>query len=135
MGSLRSEEGFIKVPFLWLFAACASLVFWAVEAVWKSFQYMYAPRIALLEEAFLTEAFDKVAPFQIYTSWFEALERNGFHFLVNMRLGIVMFPHIVTLIAGVGLFLLEMLGVVNIPRGSALSGASSCCSLSSPSIS
>ena len=109
--------GFYQNSFLWLFAAGASLVFWAVEAVWKSFQYMYAPRIAMLEEAFLREAFDKVAPFQIYTSWFEAFERKGFHFLANMRLGIVMFPHLVTLIAGVGLFLLESLGAVNIPRG------------------
>lgn len=108
--------GFYQSSFLWLFAACASVVFWCVEAVWKSFQYMYAPRIDLLEEAFRTETFEKVTPFQIYTSWFQAFQQEGFRFFANMRLGIVMFPHVVTLIAGAGLFLLESLGVIGIPR-------------------
>src|SRR5262245_49446971 len=99
--------GFYQSPLLWLFAAGAALVFWAVEAAWKSLQHLYTPRIRLLEETFRNGDFAELAPFQIYTSWFDAFERDGFQFFAKMRLGIVIFPHVVTLVAGVSLFLLE----------------------------
>lgn len=108
--------GFHQSHFLWLFAAGASVVFWVLEALWKSFQYMYAPRIKLLEAAFLEDEFESVAPFQVYSSWFEHFQDNGFQLPRNMFLGLVAFPHAVTLVASLGLFAVEALGWVAFPR-------------------
>lgn len=116
IGMAAIGAGFYQSHFLWLFAAGAALVFWVLEGLWKSFQYMYAPRIQVLEEAFLNDAFDSVAPFQVYTSWFAHLQENGFQLVRNMLLGLVAFPHAVTLLFGIGLFVLEVLGWIAVPR-------------------
>ena len=108
--------GFAQTRYLWLFAAAASLVFWLLESLWKGFQYMYAPRIERLEEVFREQNYNDVAPLQIYTSWFEAFQERGFQIWSTFRMGIVSFPHIVTLIVGTILFLLETFQVITIVR-------------------
>jgi len=110
--------GFYQSRFLWLFAAGAGLVFWSLDAVWKSFQYNYAPRIRLLEAAFRSQEFENIAPLQVYTAWFESFQPSGFAFFRHFRMGIVMFPHIVPVVAGIALFVLESAGVVNVGRQS-----------------
>ena len=110
--------GLYQSRFLWLFSAGAALVFWVLEGLWKSFQYMYAPRIKLLEEAFRNDEFEGLAPFQVYSSWFTHLQDNGFQLVRNMFLGLVAFPHAVTVITGLSLFLVEALGGLTIPRKS-----------------
>ena len=50
VGMAAIGGGFYQTHYLWLFAAAASLIFWLVEALWKSFQYMYSPRIQQLEK-------------------------------------------------------------------------------------
>jgi hypothetical protein len=45
--------------------------FSTLESLWKSFQYLYAPRIAVIEDAIRTERLDDIAPFQIYQSWID----------------------------------------------------------------
>jgi hypothetical protein len=47
--------------------AAAAVIFWLIESVWKSFQYMYSPRIERLEQA-LAYKFSDIAPFQVYKS-------------------------------------------------------------------
>ncbi len=111
IGLAAIGTGFFQSQYLWLFAALSALVFWGTEAVWKSFQYMYVPRIQELEEAFRKESFDNLAPFQIYASWFEVFDKQGFDFFGNLRLPIVLFPHALTVVIGVMLFLLQKLGV------------------------
>ena len=98
---------FIKRIICGFLAPAASLVFWLIEALWKSFQYMYSPRIERLERAFASDDFSGIAPFQVYTSWFETLQKQGFGVAGNFRLGIVAFPHFITLIAGIVLFVLS----------------------------
>jgi hypothetical protein len=105
--------GFFQSKFLWLFAAGAAIVFWVIEGLWKSFQYMYAPRIVSIEKAFRAQSIDDIHPFQIYSSWFEAFQEHGFGLLGNMRLAVVLFPHIVTVIVGVSLFVLERFGITH----------------------
>jgi len=109
--------GFYQTHYLWLFAAAASLIFWLVEALWKSFQYMYSPRIQQLEKAFASGEFAGIAPFQVYTSWFAALQEQGFGIFENFRLPIVAFPHLITLAAGIILFVLHALDLVALPHG------------------
>jgi hypothetical protein len=116
IGLAAVGAGFYQTRFLWLFAAGAALVFWGIEAVWKSFQYMYAPRIAELEDAFRKDSFEDISPFQIYASWFEVFEESGLEIFKNLWTPIVCFPHVVTVVAGVVLFLFEAFGLMNIPR-------------------
>lgn len=116
VGMAAIGAGFYQSRYLWLFAAGAAMVFWVVEALWKSFQYLYGPRIALIEQAFREDSFDGVAPFQVYSSWSAGLRHDGLHLTRNMLLGIVVFPHAVTLVAGLALFAGEALGIFSLPR-------------------
>lgn len=116
IGMAAIGAGFYQSRFLWLFAAGAAVVFWILEGLWKSFQYMNGPRIELIEEAFRTEQFDDVAPFQIYSSWWANFKTNGLQVPRNMFLGLIAFPHAITLVVGFGLFVVETLGWANFPR-------------------
>ena len=85
IGMAALSGGFYQSHFLWLFAAGASIIFWLIEALWKSFQYMYAPRITEIEQAFRDDAFDSIFPLQIYTSWFDAFQKQGFGILISAK--------------------------------------------------
>lgn len=100
--------GFYQNKFLWLFAAAASLVFWGLEASWKNFQYSYAPRISALEAAFREDDFAALSPLQVYTSWFDAYKTRG-GILTTFGLPVVWFPHLLTFVAGIFLYLFESL--------------------------
>lgn len=89
-------------PQLWLYAAAASIVFWLLEGTWKSFQYSYAHRIQAIERAFRDRTLDAITPLQTYTSWYEGWKRRNVWRV--LRMPIVAFPHLVTAIAGVLLF-------------------------------
>lgn len=108
--------GFYQTRLLWIFAAAASLVFWVLESVWKGFQYCYSPRIAQLEAAFRQDKFDDVAPLQISSSWYTAFQKKGFQLFTTFRMGIVCFPHVVTFVVGVLLYVLEIFNVFTISR-------------------
>ena len=101
-----------RIPYLWLFAAAASLVFWLLESTWKRFQYLYAPRIEEIEKIFRAQDFGEIDALQIYTSWFEVFNEEGWKIFSTFRMGIVMFPHVVTLIVGTLLFALYLLKVI-----------------------
>src|SRR5262245_53223555 len=116
IGMAAIGVGFYQSRFVWLFAAGAALVFWILEATWKTFQYMYRPRIALLERTFLTGQTEEVAPFQIQSSWGAAFRRKRFEVVPNMFLGLILFPHALTIVAGIGLFVAETLGWMVLPR-------------------
>ena len=108
--------GFYQTRLLWLFAAAAALVFWLLEAIWKGFQYCYSPRIEKLEQAFREDKFEDIAPLQISSAWYSAFQNNGFQIIKTFKMGIVSFPHVVTLTVGVLLYLLETLHVFSITR-------------------
>jgi hypothetical protein len=108
--------GFYQTRLLWLFAAGASLVFWLLETIWKGFQYCYSPRIELLERAFREDKFEHVAPFQIGKSWYKEFQKNGYQMFSNFKLPIVWFPHGVTMILGLLLYLFEAFHLITIGR-------------------
>ena len=118
IGMAALGGGFYQSHFLWLFGAGAAIIFWLIEALWKSFQYMYAPRIGQIEQAFRDDTFDNIAPLQIYTAWFVAFRKQGFGILAIARMGIVAFPHFVTVIVGVTLFVLHAFGLIHLPAKS-----------------
>jgi hypothetical protein len=110
IGLVAIGGGFYYSPYLWLFAAGIGLVFWTLEATWKSFQYNYSDRIELLEAGFRSGDIDKIKPFQIYTAWGEAFQSKGYIEVIvgNMGLLLVLFPHIVPVVAGPIIFFLNM---------------------------
>lgn len=109
LGLASLGAGFEYTKYLWLVAAGISAIFWILEAIWKTFQYCYADRIELLEETFRSENFDSIHPLQIYTAWFDAFQKTGYLKAVggNMKLALVFFPHIVAIVAGPAIFLLN----------------------------
>jgi hypothetical protein len=108
IGLAALGTGFIYSRYLWLYAAGVGLVFWTLEAIWKSFQYNYASRILVLEQAFRKGQIESIEPLQIYTAWDKEFQDSGYAVLGNMRLPLVFFPHIVSILAGPALFLLNM---------------------------
>ena len=112
IGMAAIGGGFYQSRYLWLFAAGAAVVFWLVESLWKSFQYMHAPRIAEIESAFRDDEFKEMVPLQIYSSWFDTFQENGFGIWENARMGIVALPHAVIFAAGGILFSLYSFGVI-----------------------
>jgi hypothetical protein len=106
--------GFYKTNLLWLFAAGASLAFWILEATWKNFQYSHSPRIRDIEKAFRESSFDNIEPLQISFSWNAAL--SGLIPTQTFFLGIVLFPHCITLIIGICLYIAEANGLMTIAR-------------------
>lgn len=108
IGLAAIGTGFIYSRFLWLYAAGIGIVFWVLEAIWKSFQYNYSPRLVALEEGFESGNIDRIEPFQIYSEWNKAFQGSGYAVLGNMRLPLVFFPHIVPVLAGPILFLLNI---------------------------
>ena len=65
-----------KVPAVWLISAGTAVLFWAIEAIWKSFQYAHSGRIREIEAFFRgdtptdTQVANVLPPFQIYNSWY-----------------------------------------------------------------
>ena len=80
-------------PIAWLSASVACL-FWLVEAMWKSFQQSFVPRILEIERAFVSD--DPVgsvgSPLQIYSRW----DENWWHHLpVHIVQPHIFLPHAV----------------------------------------
>jgi hypothetical protein len=51
-----------------------AVALWALEAIWKTFQYCLTKRIKFLEGWFRGEGDEAAAPFQVYTSWVASWE-------------------------------------------------------------
>ena len=87
-----------KVPILLLLAAAASLCFWIVEALWKTFQNAYYPRVEEIERFWRGEQ-ASLRPFQIASSWI-----GGWRQRKTRRILLwphIMLPHVLVAIAGV----------------------------------
>jgi hypothetical protein len=100
--------GFYQSPYLWLFAAGASLAFWLIEAQWKTFQYCYGDRIRLLEQAFREGTIAGIAPLQVHAAWGARWRTIRLH--RQFLNALVLIPHMLTFVVGLGLFILWQLG-------------------------
>jgi hypothetical protein len=84
-----------------LLAAAASLSFWLVESLWKSFQQCYYPRLWAIENAFSDKNITEV-PLQISTQWSKEFHRNTLHrFLRAFVWPHVMLPHVLIVLGGI----------------------------------
>lgn len=87
-----------------LVVVLAALTLWALEIIWKNFQYCYRDRIELLESAF-DGSKEKVRPFQVFKSWNSSKFRGVNNPSVLVRIAIqpfVFLPYLPTAAAGLG---------------------------------
>ena len=113
---------------LWPLAAVASLLFWLIEARWKTFQYAHANRIRRIEGFFRGEPeIDDIVPFQIYHEWFESYAADApvreyekertprsphQKMLENAWLPLVRVPYLHIVLGSLALWGLHLLGVL-----------------------
>lgn len=102
---------FYQSEYLWLFASLTSLMFWLLETLWKSFQYLHAYRISKIEQALRDNTIGQIIPFQIYTSWFSAYKESGLNYWKNFFLTSIYLPHLLSLLLGFILFISKKAGV------------------------
>ena len=97
---------------MFLVSCVSALLFWYVEAAWKSFQYAYHERSSLIEAHFRGEK-PVSAAFQVGSSWFEAWRSGGTRTLGRAMLWPhVALPHVAVAAAALVLYVLATTGVV-----------------------
>lgn len=104
---------FVSDAYLVFFiAALSALMFWILEAVWKSFQTGYYERSEAIERYFNGNG-TLTAPFQIGTAWFRHWNAGGNRqWLKIMLWPHVALPHAVVAVIGGLLFALSALGAI-----------------------
>lgn len=70
-------------------SAISAILFWYIEASWKSFQYAFYDRAGAIEKYFRGEK-NAIAPFQIGSSWNKRWTTGGYSRLWK----IVLWPHV-----------------------------------------
>jgi hypothetical protein len=96
-----------KAPALLLLAGLASILFWIIEAFWKSFQRAFYPRIMEIEAAFSSGA--PIRPLQTNTTAMRTWNQDWPRVVGKAMLySYVALPHVVVAVVGPLLFLLNM---------------------------
>ena len=95
-----------------LVAALASVLFWFLETLWKSFQLGYYCRTQQIEDHF-NGKLHQGAPHQIGNVWVERWNRTPWSEVIAMSCWPhIALPHVVVAFVGVALFLLARFGFV-----------------------
>lgn len=101
-----------KAHFVFLIASVSALMFWILEAVWKSFQTGYYQGSEAIERYFNGSG-TLTAPFQIGDTWFQHWSAGGNRQWVKMMLWPhVALPHAVVVVIGGLLFAYSVLSQV-----------------------
>ncbi len=101
IGFERSE------PLIWLLAGIAGFLFWAIDAKWRTYQYANRERIKQIEAYFRGENKAKLAPLQIYSSWWEGYQKQSLMRCFCMPL--VMLPHMISIACASALLVIHYL--------------------------
>ncbi|PPC76136.1 hypothetical protein C4K68_17260 [Pokkaliibacter plantistimulans] len=88
-GAIAGSSAFTDSKIVILFAALVSLMFWFIDAAWKTFQYANYRRVGHIEEYMRGER-ENIENLQIASSWSISYHNGG-----NKRLFKIMFwPHV-----------------------------------------
>lgn len=90
-------------PALFILASASAFLFWAIEALWKSFQQAYYPRIREIEDFMRGAEGDEFSSPDIAHSWSAAWRKTSFARI--MLWGHVCLPHVAIAFAGILLWL------------------------------
>jgi hypothetical protein len=97
-----------KAAIVLLLAGAASIMFWLTEALWKSFQQAYYPRIRDIE-AFYAGKLPTITPFQINASWSRAWHAGRAHTMLRiLSWPHVYLPHVVVGLGGPCMWLINL---------------------------
>jgi hypothetical protein len=97
-----------------LIASAASLLFWILEAVWKSFQLGYYHRIEAIELHF-REPTKKLSPLQINEAWMHRWSNTPWSEVWRMAWWPhIALPHAVAVAGGLGLYALSSIGAIKV---------------------
>lgn len=97
-----------------LIASAASLLFWILETLWKSFQLGYYSRIEAIEAYFRSPA-DSFPPNQINQAWMKRWRTFPWQEIFRMAWWPhIALPHVFAVVVGVFLFILAQLGLVRV---------------------
>ena len=91
-----------ELDFLMLVASFSALLFWIVEALWKSFQQAYYPRIRSIEDYMRGGVSAEIYSPAILRSWSSSWRWN--HFIPIMLWGHVCLPHVAIFLVGLALW-------------------------------
>jgi uncharacterized membrane protein len=91
-----------------IIAACGSLIFWFIEARWKTFQYAYHSRAWKIERYFSGDDPD-VIPFQIQTEW--DFTRKLSRQLPRIHVAL---PHAFVALSGIVIYILSLAGIIKV---------------------
>lgn len=86
-------------PTLFLLASVSAFLFWVIEALWKSFQQAYYPRIRKIEDFMRGVGTQEFNSPDIAHSWSEAWRRTSFSRILWW--GHVCLPHVAIVIGGI----------------------------------
>lgn len=99
---------------IFLIASIASLIFWFLEASWKTFQYAHYERITEIENYFKNRT-ENLIPLQITKSWHISFQKGGIKRLFRIMFWYhVYLPHLLISMIGVILFCLTYLELLEI---------------------
>lgn len=97
-----------------LIASAASLLFWALEAIWKSFQLGYYRRIEAIE-LHLRSPDGEFPPLQVNEAWMERWSNTPWSEVWRMAWWLhIALPHVVAVLGGVALYVLAASGVLRV---------------------
>ena len=91
-----------KLDYLLLVASFSALLFWIVEALWKSFQQAYYPRIRSIEDYMRSGVSAEFYSPGILRSWSSSWKWH--HFIPIMVWGHVCLPHVAIFLVGLVLW-------------------------------
>jgi hypothetical protein len=101
-------------PAVLLLSAFASCLFWAIECMWKTFQYAFYERLNQIEDHFAGKG-NAPAPLQIGRAWYDRWSKLGaWKFTCIMAWPRVALPHAAVVFLGLVLFLLHAAGVIRL---------------------
>lgn len=92
-GTIAGSSAFTENKVVILFASLVSLMFWFVDAAWKTFQYAHYKRIREIEK-FMRGRRKEILNLQISDSWSRSYSNGGLRRLFKiMRWKHVLLPH------------------------------------------
>jgi uncharacterized membrane protein len=93
-----------KGQLVFLIASAGALMFWLLEALWKSFQLGYYERVEQIERHFRGEA-ELDSAHQISTTWQQWWESESWWVLAKVAMWVhVALPHLFVVIAGLACY-------------------------------
>lgn len=96
-------------PYILLLSAGASLLFWIIEGLWKSFQHAHYPRVQTIEQYYKAgrTTADFSAP-EITCSWINNWNKGKGKLLRLLWYPHIFLPHALVTLAGVVLWIIDL---------------------------